>query len=418
MFIPRARLIILTLSSCFIKMAANSYKQYAIPSPGEDLHCLEKNLSTTIANLPSKGILVRVHSAGVCHTDLHQWLEGGYRISDTEIMSFEGRDNWNYPYPHVPGHEIAGTIYELGKGLVGEGGECLLKRGDRVCVYPWIGCTECISCINGYDDYCIGTNNSNEIGFNLDGGYSEYITVPHYRYALPIPETISMDLAAILGCSSLTAYNAVKSASELIPHPLLLSKEEEDSPQYHNIAVIGLGGVGQWALSFIPLLLSTCVYITGIDVQQAKLDHFKSSQLIQNSHCLSLSDPIDKQVHECCQSISSKYNLVIDFVNNPLTFDLSLSLLGNGGTLVSVGLFGGTGSVKLPLLALGRKRIVGIQTGSLEYMKQVMELIKSNLHSIKSPSLIAYSFHDCMQALKDLKDHKIQGRAILKIVPD
>ena len=386
------------------------FKQYTIISPGEDIQCEEKSLAGTITSLPPKGVLIKMHTSGVCHSDLHQWLKGGFRLSESQYIRFADRKGMGYP--KVPGHEISGTVYEFGSDVREE--EVSLRKGDLVVVYPWIGCAYCSNCENGENDHCTGEN-LQEIGFNIDGGYSEFVTVPHYRYALPIPSTISPDLAAILGCSSLTAYNAVKTGLAESQHIGNL----ESTDQLH-VAVVGLGGLGSWAVSFIPILFQSTtkasVIVTGIDINGSKLCTFLDEGQIQKSFHLSPTQPAQEQASKCVKETSTtSYQIIFDFVNNPLTFDLSVHLLGNHGVLLSVGLFGGTGHVQLPLLTLRRKRIIGIHVGSYNLFKEMLEFLTLHIKDMKTPPLLTYSLDDCMKALKDLKEGKVSGRSILKV---
>jgi len=74
-------------------------------------------------------VLVRVESAGVCHSDLHLW-EGGYAGPQGIFMKVEDR---GVRFPLTPGHEVAGRIEEIGESVTG------FQTGERVLVYPWIG---------------------------------------------------------------------------------------------------------------------------------------------------------------------------------------------------------------------------------------------------------------------------------------
>lgn len=383
-----------------------SYKSYFIPAPGKDIQCRELDLVTAISELPPKGVLVKVHTAGVCHTDLHI-LEGGFQLSEAEFFSYADRPG--YGYPKVPGHEISGTVYMLGRSLMEE--DCSLKVGDRVCVYPWIGCDNCVQCTEESNEYCTGST-STEIGFNISGGYSEYVTVPDSRYVLPIPPGMGMKLASLVGCSCLTCYNAVKKSLFALPGETLRDCKEL------RIAIIGLGGVGLWALGLLPVMSPIDVSITGIDVNDAKLDQLLKSGLIQKSFRLSTSESVEEQAEEWLKTAQSGYHVIIDFVNNPQTFELGFRLLIKGGVMVAVGLFGGSGSVPLPLLALQRKTIIGIQTGSVKLMKEVLEFLGSNIDKVKYPELTVYKLSDCMRALRDMKERKITGRAVMQVEED
>ena len=381
----------------------NTFRSYFITSPGVDLQCLKINLDEIIANLSADGVLIKVCSAGVCHSDLHQW-EGGYRLSETEEIRFSDRDG--YGFPKVPGHEVSGTVYAFGKNVQ------RLGIGDQVCIYAWMGCGVCEMCLNEEDCFCAGS--ANELGFCIDGGYAEYVLIPHHRYILPLPKSISMDLGATLSCSCLTAYNACKAVVSNIPEAFLNNSSVE-----LKVGVIGVGGLGQWALELLPLIVSQelCrkLSITGIDINREKLESLKTTGLIQNTFPIVQSLPIEKQAEELIARVDSPYHAVIDFVNDPKTFDLGVRLIGNGGVLVPVGLFGGTGTLQLPLVALKRRRIIGIHTGTLKEFKKVLKFVEANASSIKGPEITHYKLEDCTKALTDLKERKVTGRAVLKI---
>jgi len=76
-----------------------------------------------------KQVLVKVKAVGVCHSDLHLW-EGGYATGDG-FMKVTDR---GVRFPVIPGHEIVGTVAQIGDSVEG------IKVGDDVLVYPWIGC--------------------------------------------------------------------------------------------------------------------------------------------------------------------------------------------------------------------------------------------------------------------------------------
>jgi propanol-preferring alcohol dehydrogenase len=77
-------------------------------------------------------VLVKVKSVGVCHSDLHLW-EGGYDLGDGQFMKVTDR---GVKYPVTPGHEIVGTVEEIGDSVSD------ISKGDEVLVFPWIGCGE------------------------------------------------------------------------------------------------------------------------------------------------------------------------------------------------------------------------------------------------------------------------------------
>jgi 2-desacetyl-2-hydroxyethyl bacteriochlorophyllide A dehydrogenase len=101
---------------------------------------------------PNQGeALVRVHSSGICHTDV-------------EIL----RGNYPTLYPVVPGHEFAGTVEAVGPGLSSD------WVGKRIVVDPNRPCRECSACRAGLFNKCIRLKT---YGSSLDGGFQEFVAI-------------------------------------------------------------------------------------------------------------------------------------------------------------------------------------------------------------------------------------------------
>jgi propanol-preferring alcohol dehydrogenase len=133
-------------------------------------------------------VRVRIRAAGMCHTELH--FESG--LLNLGVA------------PLTMGHEIAGEIDRVGRGV--DGG----RVGQRVLVYYYSGCGECEWCRTGQENLC-GSLRA-EYGFFNDGGYAEYIVVPE-RNAVALPDGVSLEDAAPIGCGVTTAVHACSLAS-------------------------------------------------------------------------------------------------------------------------------------------------------------------------------------------------------------
>lgn len=97
-------------------------------------------------------IRIRVHHAGICGTDLRIY-------SGTKLVAG----------PRVIGHEFVGNISEIAAGADG------YSIDERVVVYPMITCGECYACLSGRKNICV---NRRTIGYEVDGGFAEYVTIP------------------------------------------------------------------------------------------------------------------------------------------------------------------------------------------------------------------------------------------------
>jgi propanol-preferring alcohol dehydrogenase len=132
---------------------------------------------------PGRGeVLVRIHAAGVCGTDLH--------ILDGMIKPDA--------YPMTIGHEAAGVVEAVGDDVS-------LTAGAQVAIYNKIFCGRCEQCLRGRTNIC--DNEPDQLGFNIDGGDADYVVVPEQN-AVPIPAGVDLATAAVLTCAGMTAMHA------------------------------------------------------------------------------------------------------------------------------------------------------------------------------------------------------------------
>ncbi len=134
-------------------------------------------------------LLIRVHTCGVCRTDLH--------VVDGEL---------NEPrLPLIPGHEIIGTVIDKGEHVE------RFAIGDRIGV-PWLGytCGTCSYCRAGRENLC---GNARFTGYQLDGGYAEF-TLADQRYCFAVPAGYSDAEAAPLLCAGLIGYRSYRMAGD------------------------------------------------------------------------------------------------------------------------------------------------------------------------------------------------------------
>eukprot|EP00058_Branchiostoma_floridae_P022773 XP_002608263.1 hypothetical protein BRAFLDRAFT_125079 [Branchiostoma floridae] len=197
-----------------------------------------------------RGQYLHVVYAGMCHTDVHVWQDGFY-LGEGKHFRYSERPGFTLPI--IMGHETSGTVYSFG----GDADPGDVKVGDNVVVYPWVGCENCQACATGNANYCKGP--LKYIGPVVDGGYSEYVSVPHPRYLVKVPEGLSMDVAAVLACGGLTAYNGVTTVQPTVEK---LSKFRERC----TLLIVGPGGLGLWAVKLAKHVLPQGTRVVCADV--------------------------------------------------------------------------------------------------------------------------------------------------------
>jgi alcohol dehydrogenase len=154
---------------------------------------------------PAAGVVVRVVATGLCRSDWHAWA---------------GHDDIDFP--HVPGHELAGVVTEVGRGVE------RWAVGDRVTVPFVCGCGRCEWCRSGQAQVCPFQE---QPGFTHWGSFAEYVALHAADTNLVgIPRSVGFAAAASLGCRFATAYRALSGRARLA--------------EGEWVTVVGSGGVG------------------------------------------------------------------------------------------------------------------------------------------------------------------------------
>ncbi|MEO5799549.1 MAG: L-threonine 3-dehydrogenase [Gemmatimonadales bacterium] len=125
------------------------------PAPGTGMELVERPIPT----LGSRDVLIKVHFAGVCGTDLHIWEWDAWAAGRLKP-------------PVVIGHEFAGEIVELGPEVLRDG---IFTVGDLVTAEGHIICGDCVPCRTGNGHLCVRTQ---IIGVDRDGAFADYIAMP------------------------------------------------------------------------------------------------------------------------------------------------------------------------------------------------------------------------------------------------
>jgi propanol-preferring alcohol dehydrogenase len=286
-------------------------------------------------------------------------------------------------YPVTPGHEIAGTIESMGEEAEGR-----FVKDDKVLVYPWIGEGTCPACRIGEENLC---DKPRSLGIYNDGGYSDHVLIPSYRYLVKIEDDLDINEAATLSCSALTAYNAVKNA-RLRPDD--------------NVVIVGAGGLGLMAMQLAKAIAGA--KIIAIDLEDDKLKVARKDGHADNIINSKKEDPV-KTVMELTDKIGA--DAVIDFVNGSKTVETDMQILRRRAKLVLVGLYGGELKLSLVTMPTRAYKIIGSYTGSLNDLDELVSLAKRKI--IKPVVSDKFKLDQATEALSKLKDGKIMGRGVI-----
>jgi propanol-preferring alcohol dehydrogenase len=223
-------------------------------------------------------VLVEIRAAGICHSDAH------YRSGRSSVA-----------LPLILGHEIAGVVIDRGSGVTD------VAIRDRVAVHYLLSCGTCDRCRRYGEQFC---ERGAMIGKDRDGGYATRIVMPA-RNAVPIPDNVAFEHAAVMMCSTATAY-----------HALRLSGLREDE----SVAILGFGGLGVSAVQLARALGAKRIY--AVDVVPEKLRAAENLGAI----------PIEASRLKDIKDI----DVALDFAGNAATTTAAIRALAPGGRLVVV----------------------------------------------------------------------------------
>jgi alcohol dehydrogenase len=252
---------------------------------------------------PDGGAVIRVEASGLCRSDWHAWA---------------GHDD-SVRLPHVPGHEFAGVVESVGAGVT------RWRAGDRVTA-PFVnGCGHCAWCLAGQAQVC---PEQTQPGFTHWGSHAELVAVRAADTNLVgIPDGLSADAAASLGCRFATAFRAVTARARIQPGEWL--------------AVYGAGGVG---LSVVMIAAALGARTVAVDRSPAALE--LAVKLGAERAVLAAGDTVEQVL----AVTGGGAHASIDAVGSAETATSGVLSLRRGGRHVQVGLLAGS----MPSLPLDR----------------------------------------------------------------
>ena len=301
-------------------------KAYAAATPGAPLE------ATTIErrDLGPHDILIDTKFAGICHSDIHQ-----------------AREEWGQAiFPMVPGHEIAGVVSAVGSEVT------KFTVGDHAGVGCFVdSCRECENCKQGLEQYCTGHLSVTYNGREADketptyGGYSQAIVVDE-NYALHIPGTLALDIAAPLLCAGITLYSPLR---------------QWGAGPGMKVGIVGLGGLGHMGVKIAHAMGADVTLISHSAHKEA------DARALGANHFLLSSDKGQMK------TARYTFDLIINTVSVNLDVDQYLSLLKLDGTMVMVGIPIEPLSIRTFSLASARRRVAASNIGGIAETQEMLD---------------------------------------------
>jgi S-(hydroxymethyl)glutathione dehydrogenase/alcohol dehydrogenase len=292
-------------------------------------------------------VLVKVNASGVCHSDLS--------VVQAKIPM---------PPPCVLGHEGAGVVEEVGKGVKD------LKPGDHV-VMAWVQpCGTCHFCVGGKGHLCVAGIESamagEEFVFEKDGmpigrmaGVGSFAdhTIVRASAAIKIPKDVPLDRACLVGCGVMTGVGAAINTAKVAPGD--------------TVAVFGCGGVG---LNVIQgAALCGAARIIAVDLVESKLKMAKAFGATDTVNGKDTDGAM--AVRELTGGLGVDY--AFEVVGAPALIAQAFMALKRGGKVVVVGVPAMGSEVTIPgfALPLEEKGVIGSLYGSANLHRDMLKLI-------------------------------------------
>ena len=278
-----------------------------------------------IPELSAGEALVRVLAAGICRSDVH-YVQGSPKLP---------------PLPRTLGHEVAGVIVALGPNAPAG-----MFEGLHVGVHYQTSCGTCRFCVAGNDQFCVS---GQMIGNSREGGYAEMVTVPA-RNLVAIPDSVPIEHAAVMMCSSATSFHALNKAR--------LQAGE-------SVAVFGLGGLGQSAVQLALALGAGTVF--AVDLNPAKVELAADFGAVPVTGGAGAVEEI--------RAASEGVDVALELVGLAATMRQAIEVLGPQGRAVAVGLAEEPVSVDAyGDLVLREAEIIGVSDHLATDLKPLLDL--------------------------------------------
>ena len=266
---------------------------------------------------PSPGpgqVKVKVSLAGICGTDLKEYSDGPGMIAVDKV-------------PLTLGHEFAGTVAEVGKGVTN------FKLGERVTGVGYWYCGECFFCKRAMYNICL---NGGFTGLTVDGCMAEYVVVPSYS-VYKLPDSVSDEVGALVEPLAV-AIHAVR---------------QGNVRPGDTLAIVGSGTIGLCVLLAARAAGAAEVHV----VDKIK----RRGEIALAMGATAFINPDDgapvKQVANLTDGLGA--DISFECVGHPDTPQLSVDLARRGGTTVIVGVFDKPSSFHFQSVMFNQKTIVG-----------------------------------------------------------
>jgi len=241
-------------------------------------------------------LLVKVHAAAICGTDIHIYQLNEYASSRIKL-------------PLLFGHEFSAEVVKAGKNVAN------FKKGDRVAGETHVPCGHCFQCTTGLQHIC---KDMKIVGVHMDGAFAEYAVLPAVC-AWKLDPAISYEIGATME-----------------PFGIGVHAMSKTKPAGKKVIVFGCGPIGIYAQMVAKF--SGAEYVIGVDISKERLDLAKKmgTDFVLNAKTVNVVDEVNK----ITKGLGT--DIVVELTGNKAVVNEGTKTLRRGGDVVLVGLYAGS----------------------------------------------------------------------------
>nr|CDJ81398.1 Alcohol dehydrogenase GroES and Alcohol dehydrogenase domain containing protein [Haemonchus contortus] len=319
----------------------------------DDIRLEQREIPTPMANQ----LLIRVHTVGICGSDVHYWTHGA-------IGNFVVKE------PMVLGHETSGTVAGVGSQVKG------FAVGDRVAIEPGLPCRHCMHCKTGRYNLC------SEMRFfatpPIDGSLARYI-VHDADFCFKLPENVTFEEGALLEPLSVAVHACRRSGVQM----------------GQRVLIQGAGPIGTLCWMTAKALGAAEVVIT--DLIQERLDLAKK---LGAKHAICVKNKSPAQVREeVISALGTEPDVTLECTGAQPSIESAILCTRSGGVVVLVGL--GASRIELPVVEAAVREVD--LRGVFRYVNcypTALNLVASQTIDLSGLTRAHYTLEDTLNAFK------------------
>lgn len=301
---------------------------------------------------------IGITHCGICHSDLHL-ISNDWGISQ---------------YPFIPGHEVVGTVTEVGSQVRS------LKPGQRVGLgWQSNSCGDCEWCCRGMENLCPWQEAT---CVRRHGGYANRVRA-NARFVSPIPDALPSEQAAPLLCGGITVYSPLR--------------EHAVNPS-SRVGIIGIGGLGHIAIQFAKVFGAEVIAFS------------TSTSKEEEARSLGAHHFVNSRESKAMKDVAGSLDFILNTANADQDWNVYIQALRPTGTLCFVGVPPSPVSVHAFPLISGIRTVTGSPIGSPQRIREMLDVAAR--HGVKATTE-EFAMARANEAIDKVKKNKVRYRAVL-----